>query len=183
MALWHCLGCGKCNTTPCHSEILPLHVLCDWSKFDTTMYELYAIEPLWPSADTGATLWKDSSGDQVWMLLMILDLANIPYTCPDASVLIRPRTFGCLGKLSDCREKERKEETRGRREMNNGGGGPSFFFISVLSWLWCKWCSLSCKFSEIFFLSISVCCSKIPFSFFLKYFLSLVFSTLVNSYL
>lgn len=116
-----------------------------------------------------------------------LDLVNIPYAGPDSSMLVRPRTFGCLRKLSDCREKKnervrQREEQRGRKE--------DLFLISVLSWSWSKWRSLIRKFSPIFLLFLSVDSkflsafpsngSGFPLLFFC---LLLWFSPLVNSHL
>lgn len=64
------------------------------------------------------------------------------------------------------RQREERHDQRGRRSRKT-----VFYFSAELN----KLCSLSSKFCPMFFHFNSVCCSKIPSSFFLSYFSSITF--------
>lgn len=76
---------------------------------------------------------------------IVLDHVNKSSLCSDSSILSRPRTFGCLGKLSDCwkrkdemmRQREERQEQQRRRRWRRSR--TPFFFGNI------------CKFSSVTF--------------------------------
>lgn len=135
--------------------------LWGWSKFDPTLYHLYAIQPLAicskvpPSLEnTGPLLIPEPYCEKTTVetkcgFFWWLALVNIPYTCPDSSMLVRPRTFGCLGKLSDCWEK--KNERVRQRDEERGRRRRTFALFQRWADYGCKWHSLISKFFPLFF--------------------------------